>query len=370
MRFLVGIVCILWSLSKCAGSLTSTTFENSTHLNQTHIYSDGPSPSKRIKIKQANKSVPNDGEDKEAATYTATDHCILDATQVYMRNVPSNADFSNQEVRNMATQAECLLIQTLSDCIWRKGQRYLWEESEILLNVTLFDESTWKRYSTQCPRQTCDCIDRVKEDYINSVASIMTTSQEKSMRITQQGCIFTNRMHNCVRNQADCGLDNKDKDKGDVYDKAKIRIVELWGRKITLFDGKYNEISVKAAYNNYCTLQYITPIQEMYTWFPIKFTCTNCKIKERINPNMNTNKATEDLERYKNRSEWNVLNILLVGVLSLVVLVLALFLLYILYQMAKYNCESTPSNPAVKRRSHARRNISDGVEPCLTDQLI
>ncbi len=337
-------------------------------LNQTHIYSDGPSPSKKIKIKQANKSVPNDGEDKEAATYTATDHCILDAEQDYRRNVPSNADFSNPEVRNMATQAECLLIQALSDCIWRKGQKYLWEESEILLNLTLFDESKWKNYPTQCPRQTCDCIDRVKEDYIKSVTSILKTGPEK--KITQQGCVFTDRMHNCVVNQADCGLDIKDKNEENVYDKAKIKIVEMWGRKIKLFDGKYDEISVKAAYNNYCSVKETVPIKQQYKWIPIKVTCTNCKSKERIDPNMDTYEATKGLEPNTNGSEWNVLNIFLVGVLSLVVLVLAIFLLYILYQMAKYNCESTPSNRAVKRRSHTRGINPDGVEPSLTDHLI
>ncbi len=299
MKFLLGICCVLWSLYKCVGSDTSVSDHDS------------------------NKTLLDSIDQKAAVTLSGIDRCLLDATMEYVKKVPQDADLSSQKT----VQAWCVVVTRHSDCVWKYGMNYD-AESEMVLNASILNTETWVDHQGKCPRSHCMCIDRVAEDYTRGAISITKTNPNNKEKLNSEGCTLINEMRNCVINYPNCGPD---------YFIPSFKIVELWVRRIKLFDGKYDKMSVEHAYNEYCRGQYVVPGEVKYKWIPIEVTCINCKIKGDYMHGQVAGPVRHQHEHSTTESQWNAKNILLVGVLSVVVLALATFLLYILYQIAQYD---------------------------------
>ncbi len=265
MKFLLAICCVLWSLYKCVGSETPARDYDSNKM----------------------KSSDQNG----ALTQSGTDRCLVNATEEFEEKAPMNANLSDQKT----VQAWCVVVTKYSDCIWKNGVDYN-AESERVLNASLLNKETWDDYHRKSEGSNCACIDRVADDYISRVSCIPIRNANDSLK-RQLDCIFMNKMHHCVLDTQDCGPNV-----------PCFKIVELWAKKIGLFDGKYDKMGIGSAYKEYCSKE---PLQEKY---PVDAIC----------PSMVG-------------SKWNIKNILLVAGLSLVGLAVATSLLFILYQIAMRN---------------------------------
>ncbi len=324
MKFLIGICCVLWYLSKCVGSEMLKSLPGSEELN-TALFKSGTETSTISTdnvMKNSNKSLPM-SIDQNIVVTTDTDICFLDADQEFGANVPADADLQKPEIRHQAGQARCVLVMKLTDCIWRNGVQYLWKESEEILNSTLYNTSTWETYSDECPRQSCMCIDRVVSNYIKTMNTISPAGPGAKEQLNQEGCMLMNKMRSCVLNNQNC-----------KRTMVSFKIIELWARKVDLFNGKYDENSVLTAYKDYCNQDSLIP--EMYNWIEIPTRCINCKNKEKIVHGQ----VVGQISHQDDPPQWNTKNTVLVAILSLVVLALATFLFYILCQIARYKEES------------------------------